>query len=424
MRKDSNSTSLTLIVTKASSIIHKECYRKRHTSFWEESSMAMSSIARKEYVDEVRKQYQGASKATKRELLNVAVVFTGLHRKSLIRQLRAPLHRATTRQPAKLRGPKCIYDSAFHDALLVCWQAENNICAERLQPFLPELVPKLEACGELRISADTRRLLSAASISTVARHLEKAQRRSHVSLGTTKPGSLLKSQIAVRRGRWEETNPGWLESDTVAHGGDSAAGQFIFTYDFLDIATGWTELEASMGKGERATVAGFTNVRERFPFPVLGIDSDNGSEYINDHLKRYCKREDLTFTRSRPYHKNDNAHVEQKNWEAVRKMVGYSRLDTEEQLQILHELYRGPLRLYLNFFQPTRKRKAKLIDTTTGQKRKSYFEAKTPYQRVQAHPATSQATKDLLTSQYNQLNPVKLLAEVRSLLDRLNSTLR
>lgn len=222
----------------------------------------------------------------------------------------------------------------------------------------------------------------------------------------------------------EETEPGWLESDTVAHGGDSSAGQFIHTYDFVDIASSWCEQVATMGMGERATVAGFDEVRQRFPFPILGIDSDNGGEYINNHLYRYCRKEGLNFTRSRAYKKNDNAHVEQKNWEAIRKIVGYHRLETPEQLVILSELYQGPLRLYLNYFQPTRKRKTKLTDTATGRKQKRYFEAKTPCQRVMEHPGTTEATKALLQSQYNQLNPVKLLAEIRSLIDRLDGTLR
>jgi len=303
--------------------------------------MAMSSISRKEYLNELRKQYRGASKTAKRDLLNVAVVFTGLHRKSLIRLLGAPIHHSTRQagQTASRHGPRIIYDAAFHDALLVCWHAGNDICAERLQPFLPELVAKLESSKELRLDPATKTLLTAASISTVARHLKRSQRRSTIPLGTTKPGTLLKSQVVVRKGRWEETNPGWTETDTVAHGGDSGAGQFIFTYDFVDIATGWTELVASLGKGEQATVRGFGDVRKRFPFAILGIDSDNGGEYINGHLYRYCQREGISFTRSRPYKKNDNAHVEQKNWEAVRKIVGYNRLDTDEQLAILNQLY-------------------------------------------------------------------------------------
>jgi hypothetical protein len=382
--------------------------------------MTMSSVSRKEYIREVKKQYHKADKKQRGKLLDAAQEITGLTRKHLIGCLSWSQRQRWPGAAKETRGRKPIYnDPTFHAALLGCWHAANDICAERLQPFLPELVAKLEDCGELRVSDDTRALLCSVSRATVARQLTAAKRRTTVPLGTTKPGSLLKSQIAIRKGRWEETNPGWLESDTVAHGGDSGAGQFIFTYDFLDIATGWVELEASMGKGERATIAGLDAVRKRFPFPVLGIDSDNGSEYINNHLYRYCKGEELSFTRSRPYQKNDNAHVEQKNWEAVRKMVGYGRLDTPEQAVRLNELYRGPLRLYLNFFQPTRKRKVKLVDTTTGKKRKSYFEAMTPYRRVLAHPLVEQGVKDLLQSEYNQLHPVQLLAEIRTLIDRV-----
>lgn len=179
-----------------------------------------------------------------------------------------------------------------------------------------------------------------------------------------------------------------------------------------------------MGMGERATVTVLQEVRKRLPFAVIGIDSDNGTEFLNWHLHRYCQRENLAFTRSRPYQKNDNAHVEQKNNTAIRKMVGYARYDTLEQLAILNELYIGPLRLYLNFCQPTRKRKVKYVDTKTGKVRKSYFEAKTPYQRVMASEHVDKATKQLLQSQYNNINPVKLLAEIRSLIDKLEKTVR
>lgn len=235
--------------------------------------MAMSSIARREYLREIQKQYRTATKAQKSGLLLAAIVVTGMNRKYLIGLLsdRRAL-RVVATEPEK-RGRKTVYDAAFHDALVVCWHAENDICAERLQPFLVDLVPKLEACGELQLLPDTRRLLLSASVATVARHLGTAKRRSTIPLGTTKPGSLLKSQIAVRKGRWKETNPGWCESDTVAHGGDTTAGHFIFTYDFIDIATGWVELEACLGKGERTTITSLTAVRERFPFPLLGIDS-------------------------------------------------------------------------------------------------------------------------------------------------------
>lgn len=382
--------------------------------------MAMGSISRKEYLREVRRLYkQAKTKKDKSELISNVVDITGMHRKAAIRLIRnKPVrHKRSS-------GPKIVYDSAFHKALLICWRTENYICAERLQPFLPQLVAKLESLGELKITSVTRQLLLSASIATVKRHLKQAKKVSRVPLGTTKPGNMLKSMVAIRHGTWNEDSPGWIETDTVAHGGDSAAGQFIYSYNFVDIYSSWTEIIASMGKGEKATVAGLREVRARFPFPVLGIDSDNGSEYINDHLYRYCVSEHIYFTRSRPYKKNDNAHVEQKNWEAIRKIVGYSRLDTEEQLNILNELYTEPLSLYLNYFQPTRKRKIKIADTVNGKVRKSYFEAKTPYQRLMESNDVPTEVKDLLQSEYNQLNPVKLLAEIRSLIDRLNKTLR
>lgn len=385
--------------------------------------MAMGSISRKEYLREVKRLYWKAkTKREKSELITNVVEITDLHRKAVIRLL----HKKPTglRKVPDTRGSKVTYDQAFHDALLTCWHTANSICAERLQPFLSDLVAKLEDLGELDISDYTRYLLVTASVSTVKRHLQRAKHRTVVPLGTTKPGNLLKKQIAIRYGRWDEANPGWLESDTVAHGGDSAEGQFIHSYNFIDIATAWTEQVASLGMGEKATVAGFAAIRQRMLFPILGIDSDNGGEYINDHLYRYCKRERITFTRSRRYKKNDNAHIEQKNWEAIRKIVGYARLDTEQQLAILNELYNDPLRLYLNYFQPTRKRKVKFIDTATGKTKKYYFEAKTPYQRLMQHPLVPEATKGLLQSEYNNLNPVKLLAEIRTLIARLQKTLR
>lgn len=383
--------------------------------------MAMSSISRKEYIKEVSKGYKKKSKKERSALLDSAEVITGLHRKYLVMRLRHPQVRITSNGK---RGCKIKYDALFHDALLICWHATNNICAERLQPFLPELVAKLMAFGELEITERTKKLLLAASTSTIARHLRREQRRSTIALGTTKPGSLLKKQIAVRNGRWEETHPGWIETDTVAHCGESADGQFIYNYNFTDIATSWSEQTACMGKGERNTVLALKAVRKRLPFPILGIDSDNGSEYINHHLQRYCEQEKLTFTRSRPYKKNDNAHVEQKNWAAIRHIVGYARYDTQEQLDILNELYGSPLRLYLNYFQPTRKRKSKIVNVDSGKKRKYYFDAMTPYQRVMNDSTISQKTKDLLQSQYNKLNPVELLAEIQVLVERLQKTLR
>lgn len=394
--------------------------------------MAMTNNnSRYEYLREVQVLYWRAKNQKDRQkltaILDDAVEITGLNRKYLITKLGKRLKPYPTGlSRSDPRGRKSIYGSVeFKETLLVCWRATNEICAERLQPYLPELIPKLELCGELKIDATTKTLLLQASISTITRYLTRVKRRNHVPLGTTKPGSLLKSQIPVRKGLWNETEPGWLESDTVAHCGGNLSGRFIHSYDFVDIATSWSEQSVAMGMGEKATVECFDKVRRRIPFTVQGIDSDNGGEYINHHLWRYCKKNKLEFTRSRPNKKNDNAHVEQKNYTAIRKVVGYARLDTEEQLTILNKLYDGPLRLYLNYFQPTRKRKSKEYDPRTGKTRKFYFESKTPYQRLIAmdNEVISAEQKAMLQSKYNNLNPVQLLAEIRSLVTELEKTL-
>lgn len=394
--------------------------------------MAMTnSTSRKDYIKQLKKEYREARKAKDRKqmtgLLDTAITFTGYNRKYIIRLLNNWGRRYPSGFANSGQGRKPVYNGTeFNRALLVCWRATNCSCAENLQPYLPDLVQQLENCGELEITKEVRQLLLKVSISTVARKLKAYNTRSRIPLGvsTTKPGDLLKGQITVRKGCWDETRPGFLETDTVAHCSDQNIGVYIHSYDFVDIATSWSEQVATIGIGQRDTVIAFDNVRKRFAFPVLGIDSDNGAEFINGHLYHYCQQEGITFTRSRPYRKNDNAHIEQKNNTAIRKMVGYARYDTRQQLDILNKLYSGPLRLYLNYCQPTRKRRFKLMDTGTGKVKKVYFEAKTPYQRVLESEHVDYGTKLLLQSQYNKLNPVKLLAEIHSLLERLDKTLR
>lgn len=401
--------------------------------------MAMAKYSsRQEYLQELRKLYVQARKDRDRKrmtsLLDDAERITGLHRKYIITAMRRFSPTAATIKQKRStvlgsngintkldsRGRKPIYGTPeFHRALLVCWRATGEVCAENLQPYLQELVPKLISCRELAISSETKYLLLSASISTVARHLRREKRRSLVPLGTTKPGTFLKRQIPIRQGRWNETEPGWLEGDTVAHCADDPSGQFIYSYNFVDIATGWCEVVPVMGKGERATVSSLELVQKRFPFAIRGLDSDNGGEYINHHLWRYCRRRAIEFTRSRPYEKNDNAHVEQKNYTAIRQMVGYYRYDNTEQLALMERLYSESLRLLRNYCIPTRKRKSCEYDPLTGKTRKHYYESKTPFQRVMQHPSVPTHTKNLLQSEYNKLNPVTLQAEVRALVEEL-----
>lgn len=383
----------------------------------------MSKQARRDYFRVMGKKYIKASKKRKGAILDDACVLTGLHRKVAARQLLSGARKQTPRP--ETRGRPAYYSHETKQAALKLWHAAGDIAAERLHPFIPDLLDKLVACGELTVSLETDAQLRKISLATVKRIVGSEKHRSTIRIGgTTKPGSILKRQITVRYGRWDESAPGWCETDTVAHCGETLAGTFIYSLSVVDICSGWSEQIAIMGKGERATVAGFDELRERLPFPLLGVDSDNGSEFINWHMQRYAKAHKLTFTRSRPYKKNDNAHIEQKNWTAVRQLFGYRRMDTEEQLLLMNDLYRNEWRLYLNFFQPTMKVRETTKDQATGKKTKRYYQAKTPYQRLMEHPDVSLNQKALLQSTYDSLNPLGLQRGIQQKLNKLAKTFR
>lgn len=382
----------------------------------EENQEMMSKMSKREYLIELKKKYWNASKKQKSQLLDDFSDFANYHRKYALSLLNKPIPKKWKRYKQRER----IYNQAVIDALLILWRAADEICAERFQPFIPKLLEKLISCNEISVSTEIKNKLLKISLATVKRIIGKAKHHSIVRIGgTTRPGSLLKSQIAIRCQPWEEVAPGFFEIDTVAHCGETVAGQFIYSLNMVDISTGWSEQSAIWGKGERNTLKQFKIIENRLPFPILGIDPDNGGEFINWHMKRHCQKHNYNFTRSRPYHKNDNAHIEQKNWTAIRQLVGYSRLEKKEQLKILHDLYGNEWRLYLNFFQPTMKLKEKTKDTTTGKSKKTYFEAKTPYQRLLEHPKVAKEVKVMLISTYKQLNPVTLKKEIKRKIELL-----
>jgi hypothetical protein len=237
----------------------------------------------------------------------------------------------------------------------------------------------------------------------------------------TKPGTLLKHQIPIRTfAEWDEQQPGFGEIDLVGHDGGVGAGDYCQTLDFTDVATTWTETVAVRNKAQARVFEALQKVRKQLPFPLLGLDSDNGSEFINDQLLRYCRQEQITFTRSRPYRKNDNCFVEQKNYSIVRRAVGYARYDTDEQGAILNELY-SYLRLYTNFFQPTMKLKSK--QRIGSSVKKCYDQALTPYQRVLQSTKVSKAKKQLLRTRYETLNPAALKRKIERLQQRLAKTM-
>lgn len=381
----------------------------------------MSKMSKREYLIELKRKYFRARKKVKSQLLTDFCDFTGYHRKYALNLLNNPAPKKWKRY--RLRGKK--YDQPAIDALTILWRASNQICGERFHPYIPTILKKLEDCQEIAVSTEVKQKLLEISLGTVKKIIRKTKRKSLVKIqGTTKPGSLLKKQIAVRYGRWTEIDPGWCETDTVAHCGSDVSGEYIFSLDVVDIFSGWSEQEAIWGKGETATTKAINKIRSRLPFNLVGLDPDNGSEFINWQLKRYCQKNNISLTRSRPYQKNDNAHVEQKNYTAIRQLIGWSRLDKPEQLVMLNNLYQNQWRFYLNFFQPTLKLKESIKDQTTGKVKKTYFEAKTSYQRLMEHPKVSSKQKNLLESTYRQLNPIDLQRKIKQSLEAIRRTLK
>jgi len=381
-----------------------------------------------DYVQEKKRAFRKAGRKAKMALLTEAAEFTGYNREYVAVLLRSH-HDLTKPRPKEKRLRLRIYGPEVTDVVLAVRRALSGACGELVQPDLLTMTDKLVAVGELaRPAAETMMLLSQVSLSTVKRMLKEDHDRSYEHLklhgGMTTPGKLLKAQVAVRVGFWDVTDPGYLEIDTVAHNSGDPNGVFIYTVNATDVVIGWTEPEAIMGKGERATVYALDDISQDIPYPVLGLDSDGGSEFINWHLYRYAKKHKLNFTRSRPGQSNDNAHIEQKNRVAVRRIVGHARYDTPEQLMILQELYRGPWRLYFNYFLPTRKVTSRSYDRQSGKARYTYDAARTPYQRVLDHPDIPAAAKEKLRQDYATLNPIDLLKNIHRLENKLMATLQ
>jgi hypothetical protein len=367
----------------------------------------MSQRSKRELLEEIRPRYLKAKRSEKATILDEFVAVTSYHRKYATRILK----HGRPRQSGKKHGFHKIYQGEVMVALEQIWEVCGRICSKRLQPFLPEMVKVLERCGELRLTEQTKMLLLQMSRSTIDRCLGpvRFEHPSH-GLSTTKPGSLLKKAIPVRTYTpWDEDQPGFLEIDLVAHCGGTMEGQFLYTLTCVDLSTGWIECLAVRRRTEQAVFEAIQAMRTYLPFLLLGIDSDNGSEFINDLLYQYCLSEKITFTRSRPYQKNDQAHVEQKNWSVVRRLIGYDRFETEEEYLLLQSIY-ADLRLYANFFQPV----LKLVSKEHVDKKlvKRYDTAATPFQRILAAKEIPLETKARLTNLYVQLNPVQLRTSI------------
>jgi len=352
---------------------------------------------------EVHKRYRKASRKKKGQILDEFCATTEYNRKYAARVLRKgpgkKRGKSPPGRPRPLRGQgrKPIYTNDVRKALVKIWAILDCPCGKRLVAVLPETVRVLEKHGEIELSGEVREKLGRISASTADRLLRGERKKMELkSRSRTRPGSLLKHQIPIRTfADWDDCRVGFLEIDLVGHDGGDTSGDYCQSLDATDVASGWNEQRAVKNKAQKWTFEAIEEVRDRLPFPLMGIDSDNGSEFINAHLYRYCEAEEITFTRGRPYRKNDGCYVEQKNYTSVRRNVGYMRYDTEEELAILNELY-DVLRLYNNFFLP----QMKLIEKTRqGSKvTRKYDHPKTPYQRVLESPHVDEETKKKLKS--------------------------
>jgi hypothetical protein len=374
----------------------------------------MTPEGKRELLEATRARYLQASKVEKGRILDEFVANTGYHRKYAIHLLK---HGAPAKVKRKRRG-RLKYTPEVVAALVPVWEASGHLCGKRLQPFIGELVDALERHGEIVLEARVKRVLCQMSAATMDRALRRAKaERGARRHSTTKPGTLLKQAIPVRTfASWDEHQPGFVEVDLVAHCGDTIAGPYLHTLCLVDVHTHWCELAVLPNKGQAATFAAIKALRQRLPFSLLGLDSDNGSEFINDQVYRYCLAEHITFTRSRPYQRNDQAHVEQKNWSVVRRTIGYARYESSEAQALIAAIYTD-LCLHLNFFQPT----LKLRDKTRagGKVLKRYEIAQTPCQRVLAAPEVAEETKAALRLQFLQLNPLALRRRIEANLRKL-----
>lgn len=363
------------------------------------------------------KEYKKASWKMRKQMITHVVLATGYSRHYASFVL---LHPPISSKKKLRRVGKSKYE-VIVSPLKKIWGFSNFASGKRLVGMIPSYVETLVRDKELFLAGKQKELLLSVSAATIER-LIKSERKKVFGKGktTTKPGTLLKHQIPIHVfTRWDDRRPGFGEVDLVAHCGVTVKGHFAYTLDFIDLDTNWDECVAFLGKGEHAAMGAVKLVRQRLPFDLLGIDSDNGEEFINWELYRWCRKEEITFTRCREYHKNDQAHVEEKNWSVVRRYTGYKRFETKEQVDFLNKLYEQ-LRLYFNFFQATLKLERK--ERIGGKVKRIYPKAKTPYLRVLEHKDIPEENKNKLRKQYKALNPAKLLRQIQEITDQLHAS--
>lgn len=360
----------------------------------------------------MRKRYQNADKKGKSQLLDELCEMCDYHRKHAIRLLNERLDKST--YAAKQRGaPKQYDDPEILEFIKLLREKLNLPCSKRLKASLAIWLPFYEKYTGIQISNNLKKKLLKISPATIDRLL-KPHRRPGEKLGlcTTKPGTILKKHIPILTNQWDETRPGYMEADTVAHCGTSMAGSFVYTLNMVDIATGWHEQRALWEKGYQGVMHAILDIEQTLPFRLQGFDCDNGSEFLNWHLLKMFenRKRKVQFTRSRPYKKNDNAHIEEKNWTVVRQYIGYERFDHPQLADFLNNIYTSEWRLFMNYFVPS----SKLIEKQRigAQIKKHYDTPKTPYERIMYMDEIPKKTKAELTREFKSLNPFDLQSKI------------
>jgi len=374
----------------------------------------VSPKSKREYLRTMQQRYVQAPRATKSRLLTEVCTTTGYHRKAAIRVLNAPAQ--PTPPPRHRRGRPSPYGPRVLTVLMHVWEAAGYPWSLRLKALLPLWLPW--AKRRYAIAPTVERALRTISARTIDRRLGPKRRQLRRRLyGRTKPGTLLKHHIPIKTEHWEVTQPGFAEVDLVAHCGTSDAGEFLCSLNLTDIHSGWDETRAVLGKGQRAVGLGLEEIRAALPFSLRGLDSDNGSEFINHHLWQYCTAHAIQFTRGRPYKKDDNAHVEQKNWTHVRKLLGWDRYESPAALSAINDLYRNEWRLMMNLFQPSVKLQRK---TRVGARHRRRYDApQTPLDRLWATPGVDRAPLRPLRHLRARLDPFALAEAIDRKLQRI-----
>jgi hypothetical protein len=382
----------------------------------------MSTQTKNEVINKLRRRYLSAGREHKKKLIDEAVALLGYHRKAAIRALRRA--HLPQRAPGIVTGRPREYDSQeLRPVLRTIWDAANYPCGRRLAGMMGDWLASYEG-DRKSVSASVREQLLAASPRTLDRLLHPLRAQSRRA-SLTRPGSLLRQQIPIRGSVWEENKPGWLEVDTVALCGGNAAGDYVWMLDAVDYATTWVSTRAMWNRGQEGTLSALMDLEQNLPFALLGLDSDNGGEFLNYHVLAWLQKrpKPVFMTRSRPYKKDDNAHIEQKNWTHVRQWFGYERHDNPEVVERLNALSRGPLNQMLNFFHASLKLEKK-ERTATGKMRRIYPKAQTPLQRVLESPEVAESAKVLLRAQKTRLNAFALKREVDEQLRQIGTLRR